>query len=135
MQIKAYDDIQSWKKSIEITKQIYLETSKAPFSKDRSLCDQMRRSAVSISSNIAEGFERNNNNEFVRYLTIAKGSAGELRTQIIISYQVGYLSKEKYDLFMQEIQNIMNLLGAFIAYLKKIKKSTQKLATHQPANP
>ncbi|MCW1892337.1 MAG: four helix bundle protein [Candidatus Uhrbacteria bacterium] len=131
MQIRSYDEIQSWKKGIELTKKIYTLTSNPPLSKDWSLCDQMRRAAVSISSNIAEGFERNNNNEFTRYLVISKGSAGELRTQIIIAYHVGYLSESQYLQVLQEINHIMIMLGSFITYLKKLKASK----TRKHANP
>lgn len=123
MQIKSYDEINSWKKAIEIIKEIYAITSLNPIAKDRSLCDQMRRASVSIASNIAEGYERNNNNEFIRYLTIAKGSAGELRTQIIISSQVGFIERTTSQKLTQDISDVMNLIGAFISYLKKFKNS------------
>lgn len=134
MKIQSYDQIQSWKKGIEITKQIYKITNSGHFLNDKSLSDQMRRSAVSISSNIAEGFERNSNNEFTRFLTIAKGSAGELRTQITISYQICYLTKNEYESLIQEISATMNLLGSFISYLRTIKQTTRKPVTRKPAN-
>lgn len=77
MRITKFEDLNIWKLSLEITKEIYDLTSQKEFSRDFCLRDQIRRAVISISSNIAEGFEKNNNNEFIRYLKIAKGSVGE----------------------------------------------------------
>jgi four helix bundle protein len=82
MQIKTFEDLEIWKEARCLTQDIY-NISKAPkFSRDFALRDQMQRAAVSIMSNIAEGFERGGNQEFVQFLYIAKGSCGELRSQL-----------------------------------------------------
>lgn len=79
MKILKFEEINCWKLSLKATKLIYDLTSKGSFSKDFFLRDQIRRSIVSVGANIVEGFEKNNNNEFIRYLKIAKGSSGETR--------------------------------------------------------
>lgn len=97
MKINKFEDLDCWKLSLKVTKLIYDATSKKEFSKDFFLRDQLRRSIVSVSSNIVEGFERSNNNEFVRFLKIAKGSSGEAKNQIYIAREVGYLSDKEFN--------------------------------------
>ena len=79
----------------------------------------MRKAAVSIPSNIAEGFERGGTGEFINFLSIAKGSNGELITQLYIAYDIGYLSKEDYESLVQRAQKTGKMLGGFMKYLKK----------------
>ncbi|MFA5985764.1 MAG: four helix bundle protein [Parcubacteria group bacterium] len=79
MKINKFEELNIWKESLTLTKEIYETTARGFFVKDRGLQDQIRRAIVSISSNIVEGFEKNNNNEFVRFLKISKGSLGEVR--------------------------------------------------------
>ena len=83
--VKKFEEIQSWKKARSLTQEVYAETLTGPFSRDFGLRDQMRRAAVSILSNIAEGFERGGDKEFLQFLAIAKGSAGELRAQLYVA--------------------------------------------------
>jgi len=80
--VKKFEEIQSWKKARSLTNKIFQATLTGPFAKDFGLRDQVRRAAVSILSNIAEGFERRGDKEFLQFLAIAKGSAGELRAQL-----------------------------------------------------
>jgi four helix bundle protein len=82
MRITRFEDLKIWQIALKITKEIYEITNKKEFSKDFSLRDQIRRAIISDSSNIVEGFEKNNNNEFIRFLKIAKGSIGEVRNQL-----------------------------------------------------
>ena len=88
MKISAFTDLEIWKLSVEVTVAIYKITRNNEFKKDFGLVDQIRRAIISVSSNIAEGFERNNNNEFIQYLRIAKGSAGEVRSQLLVSLKL-----------------------------------------------
>ncbi len=95
-----------WKLALKITKMIYDLTAKKEFSKDFDLRGQARRAIISVSSNIVEGFEKNNNNEFVRFLKIAKGSVSEVRNQLYIALAVGYISKEEFKKGNEELENL-----------------------------
>src|SRR5260221_14703006 len=99
MTIRHFEDLEIWKLSLLMAKEIYNLTLKNDFAKDYGLRDQIRRAVVSVSSNIAEGFERNNNNEFIYFLKIAKGSNGEVRSQIYIAQYVGYISEDELNTF------------------------------------
>ena len=85
MKILKFEDLSIWKLSLRLTKEVYDLTAKKEFFADFGLKNQLRRAVVSISSNVVEGFEKNNNNEFIRYLKIAKGSVGEVRNQLYIA--------------------------------------------------
>ena len=121
MKIQKFEELNIWKISLVITKNIYDLTAKGDFSKDYGLRDQIRRATVSISSNIVEGFEKNNNNEFVRFLKIAKGSSGEVRNQLYIALAINYISQEEFDNLNTKLENIANQIGGFIVYLQKKK--------------
>lgn len=111
---KGYKDLVVWQKARDLAVLIYSITSQAKFKKDYGLCDQVRRSAVSVPSNIAEGDERDTDKESVRFFFIAKGSLAELRTQIDIAYQVGYIDEKVFlDIEDKAIQ-IGKMLGALI---------------------
>lgn len=95
---KTIEDIEVWKDSIALVTNVYAITfNSESLKRDYGLSDQLRRSAVSIPSNIAEGFERFSTTEFIRFLYIAKGSSGELRTQLLITYNLEYINKDKYE--------------------------------------
>ncbi len=96
MKITKFEDLEIWKRSLSITKNVYDISTKREFFRDFELKNQIRRAVISISSNIVEGFEKNNNNEFVRFMKIAKGSIGEVRNQLYISKAIGYISSEEF---------------------------------------
>lgn len=116
--INRYEDLKVWQVGMTLVKAVYELTMAAEFARDFGLKDQIRRSAVSIPSNIAEGFERNGNREFVHFLYIAKGSAGELRTQLLIAFELAYISKEQYDKINIEVTTLGAMLFNLIDYLK-----------------
>ncbi len=95
--IKCFEDLFIWQKAVEFAKDIYLITEKKGLKNDFGLKNQMRDSAVSISSNIAEGFERRSRKEYLNFLNIAKGSAGEIRSQLFVAFEIGYLEKSELD--------------------------------------
>jgi four helix bundle protein len=95
--IECFEDLFIWQKAIEFAKEIYLITEKKGLKNDFGLKNQMRDSAVSISSNIAEGFERRSRKEYLNFLNIAKGSAGEIRSQLYVAFEVGYLEKSELE--------------------------------------
>jgi len=122
MKITKFEDLEIWTLSLKVTKLIYDFTSMEKFRKDFSLRDQVRRSVISISANIVEGFEKNNNNELIRYLKISKGSVGETRNHLYIALAVGYLSQEEFTEANELLLTLANQVGKFISYLKSKKK-------------
>ena len=117
--VKKFEDIQSWKKARSLTKEVYRVTLSTAFSKDFGLKDQIRRAAVSILSNIAEGFERGGDKEFIQFLAIAKGSAGELRAQLYVAVDQRYLSQPEFEKLAQEAREISQLISGFMRYLSQ----------------
>jgi len=122
MRITKFEDLKIWQIALKITKEIYDITSKKEFSKDFSLRDQIRRAIISVSSNIVEGFKKNNNNEFIRFLKIAKGSIGEVRNQLYIALAVKYIEQDEFDKLNNELIELANQVGKLISYLEKNKK-------------
>ena len=94
--IETFEDLIIWQKAVELAKEVYLITEREKLRTDFGLKSQMRNSAVSISSNIAEGFERRTRKEYVNFLNIAKASAGELRSQLYVAREVGYLNADEH---------------------------------------
>jgi len=121
MKINRFEDLRVWQLALKATKEIYDITTKKEFAKDFSLKDQIRRAIVSVSSNIVEGFEKNTNNEFIRFLKIAKGSLGEVRNQLYIALAVNYIDKKEFNRLNEELIDLANQIGKFISYLQKRK--------------
>ena len=119
MKITKFEELNIWKLSLKITKSIYDLTAKKEFIREFALKDQLRRAVISISSNIVEGFEKNNNNEFIRYLKIAKGSTGEVRNQIYICKDINYISLDEFKIINKDLEALASQIGAFIYYLSK----------------
>ncbi|MEN8263531.1 MAG: four helix bundle protein [Nitrospirota bacterium] len=114
----GFEGLEVWKEGCNISIEIYGVTNRGAFTKDFGLRDQIRRCAVSIPSNIAEGKERETVKELIRYLYIAKGSAAELKTQLFIAYKIGYLVEQKYKDLSDNTIRISGMLGKFIKTLK-----------------
>ncbi|WP_417352937.1 four helix bundle protein [Flavobacterium alkalisoli] len=115
----SFEDINSWQKAREFNKKIYLITETDSFKRDFDLVRQLRRASVSISSNIAEGFERNTDREFVHFLFVAKGSAGEIRSQLYLALDLEYITQEVFNELLSDINEIARLISGFIKYLNK----------------
>ena len=113
----SFEEINSWQKSRIFNKRIYLITESSTFKKDFDFVRQIRRASISISSNIAEGFERNTDKEFVYFLYVAKASAGEVRSQLYLAYDLEYITKEEFEKLLESITEISKLLSGFIKYL------------------
>jgi len=119
---KIFEELPVWKNSRELTTQIYKLTENSKFRRDFCLVDQIRRCSISISSNIAEGFERGSKKEFIQFLYIAKGSAGELRSQLYTALDLGYIDKVMHQTFLTQAESLSRQLAAFITSIKeKIK--------------
>lgn len=115
---KDFEDLPIWKEAVALAEPINLLTNKGPFARDFGLKDQIRRAATSIVSNIAEGFERGSNKEFIRFLRYAKGSASEVRAHLFIAKNLNYLNDGQYAALRNQSKTIAISIGKFIAYLK-----------------
>ena len=109
--VNSFEDLKVWQYAVELSIEIYSLLRK---SKDFGLKDQLQRSSVSIPSNIAEGFERHSNKEYIRYLYIAKGSCGELRTQLYIASKVEEIDNEKGNELVKKTKEISAMLQGLI---------------------
>lgn len=117
--IERFEDIEAWQKSRKLTMDIYSITKSNGFHKDFALKNQIRRASVSVMSNIAEGFERSGTGEFIQFLAIAKGSAGEVRSQLYIALDQDYITQGKFKDMNGLTDEISNLIGGLMKYLQK----------------
>jgi len=117
--VKTHKDLDVWKKAIDFTTEIYMVTKSFPSDEKYGLVSQVRRAAISVSSNIAEGAARNSKKEFVQFLYVALASASELDTQLIISRNLGYIEKTQLEELSAAINDISKMLFGLIRFLKK----------------
>lgn len=117
--VEAFEDLVAWQKARSLTGRIYKATGGPTFARDLALRDQMRRAAVSVMSNIAEGFERGSSAEFHRFLFMAKGSCAELRSQLYIAMDAGYLAEDEFNGLLAEAQEVARILGALRAAVER----------------
>ena len=118
MSVKKFEDLRIWQESRELTKIIYKLTAKSLFKKDYGLKDQIQRATVSIMNNIAEGFERDNNKEFIKFLTYSKGSCGEVRSLLYVASDLTYIEQSEFDENYAKTVSIISQTSKFITYLK-----------------
>ncbi len=116
--MRNYKELVVWQEAIELVKAVYAITRKLPPEERYALADQMRRAVVSIPSNIAEGHDRHSNNEFRHFLTIAKGSAAELDTQLVICKELQYISEEELAAVVALCSRLRARLYRFMAALE-----------------
>lgn len=114
---KRFEDITAWQKARDLTKVVYEITKNGNFSKDFGLRDQIRRAAVSIMSNIAEGFDRGGRKEFIQYLSIAKGSVGEVKSQLYAALDQKYIAEKVFNEAFPLAEEINRLIFSLIKYL------------------
>lgn len=116
---KRFEDLDVWIAAKDASVMIYKITENESLRKDFGLKDQIRRASISIISNIAEGFERNGNKEFIQFLSIAKGSAGEVRAQLYIIKELEFINEEEFILLNEKVTQVSKMLSGFINYLKQ----------------
>lgn len=114
-----HKDMEVWKESIGLVKEIYKVTRKFPKEETYGLTNQLRRAAISVPSNVAEGAARDSDKEFVRFLYISLGSLSEVETQVIIARELNYV--EKIDIITSQVVKVKKLLLGLIKYLKRKK--------------
>ena len=118
--VESFEDLEVWKEGCDLAVLVYKLVQEGKISRDYGLKDQMTRAAVSIPSNVAEGKERETIPELTRYLYIAKGSAGELRTHLYIAFRVGYMDEQTYENVKGKAKKMSGKLGSFIRSLKNL---------------
>lgn len=127
--IQSIEEIEAWQKARKLVREIYRISDHGPFSKDYGLRDQIRRASVSTMSNIAEGFERDGTGEFIQFLSMAKGSAGEVKSQLYVAFDQDYLDKEALQQLYALVTEVGRMIGGLMKYLRlsKIKGAKYKL--------
>jgi four helix bundle protein len=125
MGIKTFRDLQIWQKGMELVKEVYHLSSSLPISEMYNLQSQMKRSAVSIPSNIAEGFGRKTSKDFQRFLYMALGSLFELQTQIIISLEQKFIENSQFDIIFEQTREVERMLCSFMESNKKLIKDVR----------
>lgn len=116
--VRTFEDLLVWQMGIDLVKKIYLLTTSGSLSSDFGLRNQIRRASVSIPTNIAEGFERSSRKEYLQYLNIAKGSAGEVRSLLRVALEIGYLEGDVYN----ECNSAVTKLSAYLFnHMKSIR--------------
>lgn len=116
--IRSFEEIEAWIYARELVKDIYYLSRNSQLYRDYGLKDQIQRATVSIMSNIAEGFERNSNKEFIRFLNIARGSSAEVKSQLYILLDLGYIDEAVFKRLYKKTSDISKMLLGLINYLK-----------------
>ena len=123
--VTRFEHLIAWQKARELDREIYMTTRAGPISRDFSLVNQIRSAATSVMSNIAEGFERGGQAEFHQFLVIAKGSCGEVRSNLYIALDVGYLGEKESKRLTEMAENTGKVVGALRAAVQK-RRDRQK---------
>lgn len=131
--IKRFEDLDVWKKSRILDNIIFKMSNKNNFKSDFELIKQARRSSGSIMDNIAEGFERGGKGEFIQFLSISKGSAGELRSQMYRAHDREYISKTEFDATYDQCVEISKMLQGFMDYLRNSDIKGAKYIRKEPS--
>jgi four helix bundle protein len=109
--VQRFEDLIAWQKAPALTASIYEVTRTEPFAADYGLARQIQRAVVSIMSNVAEGFERGRRAEFAQFLSIAKSSCGEVRSQLYVALDAGYLDQNTFDVLQSHADEVTRILG------------------------
>jgi len=117
--IERFEDFIAWQKARRLTSNIYKVSNIGKFARDFGLKDQIRRAGVSVMSNIAEGFERGRPTEFHQFLSIAKGSCAELRSQLYVALDVGYIAGDDFRILMSEAIEVGQIVGGLRASVER----------------
>jgi four helix bundle protein len=120
MRIEKFEEIRAWMEARELVKEIYHGFQDC---RDFSFKDQIQRAGISIMSNIAEGFDRNTNKEFIDFLLVARGSCAETRSLLYAALDIGYIEKDAFDYMSGRTNKISGLINGFISYLKTNPKA------------
>lgn len=117
--INRFEDLEIWKEARRLAKEIHIISNETELKNDYRFKDQIKASSGSVMDNIAEGFERDGNIEFRQFLSIAKGSAGETRSQLFRAFDFAYIEESKFELLKKDYENLSGKIKNFITYLNK----------------
>ena len=117
--IDRFEDLIAWQKARALTQAIYEATRQGVFAKDFGLSGQIQRAAVSVMSNIAEGFERGGRAEFHQFLSHAKASCAEVRSQLYVAFDIGYLDKNQFICLLEQAEEVARIIGGLRAAVQK----------------
>jgi four helix bundle protein len=129
--LKSYKNLNVWQKSIDLVEKVYIQTTNFPQTEIYGLTSQIRRAAVAIPSNIAEGYSRQHRKEYIQFLYVAKGSTAELETQFIIARKLNYFNDEDYNSLCGLLTEIQKMLSILISKLRLNPKPSTTLS-HEP---
>jgi four helix bundle protein len=127
--IERFEHLIAWQKARELTREIYKVTREGSWARDFGLSGQIQRASVSIMSNIAEGFERGGRREFHQFLSIAKGSCAEVRSQLYVALDIGYLTQSKFNELLSQAEEVGRIVGGLRTSMKRnglIKKTKDR---------
>ncbi len=123
--IEKFEELIAWQKARELTATIYRITRQGSFAKDFGLSGQIQRAAVSTMSNIAEGFERGRPGEFHQFLSTAKGSCGEVRSQLYVALDVGYLNQGNFRQLLGQAEEVGRIIGGLRASVQRHRPASR----------
>lgn len=124
--IKKFEDIQAWQKGRELKQAGYRCSKSGEFAKDFALREQIRRAVISVTANIAEGFERDGNREFAQFLSISKGSTGEVQDHLYTALDEKYITQPEFGTLYAQAAEVAKLTAAFMSYLRQTEVRGQK---------
>lgn len=125
----SFEGLQIWQEARRLTKRVYDVTKQASFSKDFGLINQLRKASISIGSSIAEGYERGDNQDFLQFLSAARGSSGEVRSHLYLVLDQGYMEKQECEEMMEEFKKLSIMIYGFMKYLKTAPDKSTKYKT------
>ena len=117
--IQRFEDLAVWQQAREVTKNIYQLTNQGEFARDFGLKDQIRRSSVSIMANIAEGFVRRTDRDFLNFLNISRSSAAEVKSHLYVALDQGYLDDQKFCELFEDLESVSRMIYGLVKHLKK----------------
>ncbi|MBR6021095.1 MAG: four helix bundle protein [Kiritimatiellae bacterium] len=129
--VERFEDLEVWQRARQLTGKIYACARHGEFARDYGFRDQICRAAVSVVSNVAEGFDRRSNSQFLQFLDIANGSAGELRAQLYIALDLAYISANQFQDLYSDVTTIGKMLTSLIRHLR----SSPNHPPLKPSNP